>query len=237
MKRIQIIEDDTVIGELLTSMLQAEGFSTGWAREGSAGLQDLRTGRPDLLILDVLLPGLSGLDICRQIRSDRALKRLPVLMLTSKGSETDRVLGLELGADDYLVKPFSGAELVARVRALLRRAAPSDDAEPLVKAGDLVLDVDSLRVTLGGEEVPVTALEFRLLQFLASHPNRVFSRDRLLDAVWGEGHFVAPRIVDVYIRQLRQKLQARPGAPELIKTVRGAGYIFELPREQTADRF
>ena len=228
MRRIQIIEDDPIVAELQRTILEAEGFVVVLARNGYEGLTEIRASQPDLLILDVMLPGLSGLDICSQIRSQRALSRLPVMMLTSRGSESERVLGLEMGADDYLVKPFGTQELVARVKALLRRTAPTDAAAPLITTGNLVVDADSLRVTVAGEELPLTALEFRLLHFLASHPDRVFSRERLLNSVWGESHFVAPRIVDVYIRQLRKKLQAGPGAPDPIKTVRGAGYSWRV---------
>jgi two-component system phosphate regulon response regulator PhoB len=174
-----------------------------------------------------MLPGLSGLEICKEIRRDQALGRLPILMLTARGEEADRVVGLELGADDYVTKPFSPRELVARVKALLRRAEPSGHTDKPIGAGGLVIDPASYRVTREGEPVVLSTLEFRLLYFLASRPNKVFSRDHLLDAVWGTERFVTPRSVDVYIRRLREKVEVDPESPVYLKTVRGAGYLFE----------
>src|SRR5258708_7848523 len=178
MKRILIIEDDRDIVELVRYNLANEGFQVSSAHDGSTGLSTLKKTPPDLLLLDLMLPKLSGLEICREIRRDDSLNRLPILMLTARGEEADRVVGLEMGGDDYLTKPFS-------------------------------------------------TLEFRLLYYLASRPNRVFTRDQLLDAVWGTDRFVTPRSVDVYVRRLREKIESDPENPMHLKTVRGAGYLFE----------
>src|SRR5690348_11676463 len=227
MKRILIIEDDRDIVELVRYNLANEGFQVSGANDGATGLNTLKKSPPDLLLLDLMLPKLSGLEICREIRKDESLNRLPILMLTARGDEADRVVGLELGADDYVTKPFSPRELVARVKALLRRLEwPSDEARALT-IGLLRIDPVSYRAECGGKQLPLSTLEFRLLYYLASRPNRVFSRDQLLDAVWGSERFVTPRSVDVYVRRLREKVERNPEEPEYLKTVRGAGYIFE----------
>jgi phosphate regulon transcriptional regulator PhoB len=227
MKRIQIIEDDPDIVELVRYNLTQEGYQVSSDGDGATGLAQLRRTPPDLLILDLMLPKLSGLEICREIRRDNRLERLPIIMLTARGEEADRVSGLELGADDYVTKPFSPRELVARVKALLRRIEPGSQPEQPIQIGSLFIDPGAFRVTRDGENVPLTALEFRLLYFLASRPNRVFSRDRLLDAVWGSDRYVTARSVDVYVRRLREKIEANPEKPTFLKTMRGAGYMFE----------
>ena len=227
-KRILIIEDDKDIVELVRYNLEQEGFQMTWASDGLSGLAQLRKKPPDVLLLDLMLPKLSGLEICKEIRRDPALHRLPILMLTARGEEADRVVGLELGADDYLTKPFSPRELVARVRALLRRVEPAGDAEKVIEVGKLVIDPASYRVTRAGKVLPLSTLEFRLLYYLAARPNRVFTRDQLLDAVWGADRFVTPRSVDVYVRRLREKVEPDPENPAHLKTVRGAGYMFEI---------
>lgn len=228
MKRILIIEDDKDIVELIRYNLEKERFQVFWASDGLSGLAQIRKAPPDLLILDLMLPKLPGLEVCREVRRDPSLNRLPILMLTARGDEADRVVGLELGADDYVTKPFSPRELVARVRALLRRTEPAGEAEKPIAIGDLAIDPAAFRVTRAGKPVPLSTLEFRLLYYLASRPNRVFTRDQLLDAVWGTERFVTPRSVDVYIRRLREKIEDEPDAPTYLKTVRGAGYMFEL---------
>jgi phosphate regulon transcriptional regulator PhoB len=228
MKRVLIIEDDKDIIELVRYNLEKERFRVSWASDGLSGLAQIRKSPPDLVILDLMLPRLPGLEICREIRRDQSLNRLPILMLTAKGEEADRVVGLELGADDYVTKPFSPRELVARVKALLRRTEPPGEAQKVVAVGALVIDPVSFRLTRGGKPVPLSTLEFRLLYHLASRPNRVFTRDQLLDAVWGTDRFVTPRSVDVYIRRLREKIEDEPDAPVYLKTVRGAGYMFEI---------
>lgn len=227
MKRILIIEDDRDIVELVRYNLGNEGFQVSVALDGEAGLAALKKSPPDLLLLDLMLPKLSGLDICREVRKDDSFSRLPVLMLTARAEEADRVVGLEIGADDYVVKPFSPRELMARVKALLRRAEPSSESPRVIEVGRLAIDPASYRVSQGGQAVPLSTLEFRLLYYLASRPNRVFSRDQLLDAVWGTDRFVTPRSVDVYVRRLREKIEAHPENPSHLKTVRGAGYLFE----------
>jgi two-component system phosphate regulon response regulator PhoB len=227
MKRILIIEDDRDIVELVRYNLTNEGFQVSAAYDGGTGLTTVKKTPPDLLLLDLMLPKLSGLDICREIRKDESLARLPVLMLTARGEEADRVVGLEIGADDYVVKPFSPRELIARVKALLRRAEPPSESPRTIEVGRLAIDPASYRVSQSGKAVPLSTLEFRLLYYLASRPNRVFSRDQLLDAVWGTDRFVTPRSVDVYVRRLREKIEMDPENPSHLKTVRGAGYLFE----------
>ena len=225
--RILIIEDDKDIVELVRYNLEKEGFQALACGDGASGLGQIKKSPPDLLVLDLMLPKISGLEICKEIRRDDKLNRLPILMLTARGDEADRVVGLELGADDYVTKPFSPRELVARVKALLRRLEwPSDEART-VTVGLLRIDPVSYRAESGGKQLPLSTLEFRLLYYLASRPNRVFSRDQLLDAVWGSERFVTPRSVDVYVRRLREKVERNPEEPEFLKTVRGAGYIFE----------
>jgi len=227
MKRVMIIEDDRDIVELVRYNLANDGFQVSAAYDGSTGLSTLKKTPPDLLLLDLMLPKLSGLEICREIRRDESLNRLPILMLTARGEEADRVVGLEMGADDYVTKPFSPRELLARVKALLRRAEPPSDAPRVIEIGKLAIDPASYRVSHSGKPVPLSTLEFRLLYYLASRPNRVFTRDQLLDAVWGTDRFVTPRSVDVYVRRLREKIESDPENPVHLKTVRGAGYLFE----------
>src|ERR1700739_4660626 len=185
MKRILIIEDDRDIVELVRYNLANEGFQVAAAFDGNSGLAALKKSPPDLLLLDLMLPRMSGLDICREIRKEESLNRLPVLMLTARGDEADRVVGLEMGADDYVTKPFSPRELIARVKALLRRAEPPADAPRILEIGKLASAPASYRVSHSGRPVPLSTLEFRLLYYLASRPNRVFTRDETLDAVWG----------------------------------------------------
>ena len=225
--RILIIEDDKDIVELVRYNLEKDSFQVVACSDGVLGLAHLKKSSPDLLILDLMLPKLSGLEICKEIRRDDKLNRLPILMLTARGEEADRVVGLELGADDYVTKPFSPRELVARVKALLRRVQPPGDEAKLLEVGLLRVDPVSYRVQREGKTLPLSTLEFRLLYYLASRPNRVFSRDQLLDAVWGSDRFVTPRSVDVYVRRLREKVEQNPEKPEYLKTVRGAGYLFE----------
>jgi phosphate regulon transcriptional regulator PhoB len=227
MKRILIIEDDKDIVELVRYNLEKEGYRVSAADDGAAGLAQARSSPPDLLVLDLMLPKLPGLEICKELRRNSKSPRLPILMLTARGDEADRIVGLEMGADDYVSKPFSPRELVARVRALLRRTEPGEEPEAAIEVDGLTIDPASYRVSRLGKPVSLSTLEFRLLVFLASHPNKVFSRDRLLDAVWGTERFVTPRSVDVYIRRLREKIEPDPENPAHLKTVRGTGYLFE----------
>ncbi|HWP84840.1 MAG TPA: response regulator transcription factor [Terriglobia bacterium] len=228
MRRVLIIEDDKDIVELVRYNLEKEGFRVIAADDGVAGLAQAKKSPPDLVILDLMLPRLPGLEICKELRRNPSLPRVPILMLTARGEEADRVVGLEMGADDYVTKPFSPRELVARVKALLRRSGPQEPSETEIEVGGLVIDPSSYRVSRAGESIPLSALEFKLLYYLASHPNKVFARDRLLDAIWGTERFVTPRSVDVYIRRLREKIEPDPQNPLLLKTVRGAGYLFEF---------
>jgi two-component system alkaline phosphatase synthesis response regulator PhoP len=227
MKRVFVIEDDKDIVELVRYNLEKEDFQVTSSADGATGLAQVRKSPPDLLVLDLMLPKVSGLDICKEVRRDVSLNRLPVLILTAKGEEADRVVGLELGADDYVTKPFSPRELVARIKALLRRADPASPSDKPIEVGGLRIDPAAYRVTRSGKPVPMSTLEFRLLYFLVTRPNRVFTRDQLLDGVWGTERFVTPRSVDVYVRRLREKIETDPQHPAYMKTIRGAGYLFE----------
>ena len=233
MKYILVIEDDPDIVELLRYNLERESYRVTSAATGAEGWAQLERERPDLLILDLMLPEISGFDLCRRLRRDSEYQSLPVIMLTARSEEADVIAGIELGADDYITKPFSPRELVARVGAVLRRTgrteqpAPSPD-EGALQFGDLVIDPTSHEVRRGGDDLPVTHLEFKLLHYLASHPQRVFSREQLLDRVWGHEKYITLRSVDVYVRRLRQKVDVS-GNSSLLKTVRGAGYRFEPP--------
>ena len=226
MKQILIIEDDKVISEMVRYVLEKEGFQVVSAQDGLTGITRVKEIPLDLLILDLMLPGLSGLEICKRIRTDQSLNRLPILILSARGRETDRVTALELGADDYITKPFSPREFVARVKALLRRADPPVEAEKPIKIGPLIIDSMSYTVTRDGKPVTLSTLEFRLLYFLVSHPNKVFPRDQILDAMWGIA--VQPRSVDTCIRRLRTRIERDPENPVYLKTVRGVGYKFEV---------
>ncbi len=228
MRRVLIVEDDKDIVELVRYNLEKEGYQPSSSGDGLAALSQVKKAPPDLVILDLMLPKLSGLEVCREIRRDQALNRLPILMLTARGDEADRVVGLEIGADDYVTKPFSPRELMARVKALLRRAEPPGETEKAIEVGELSIDPASYRVLRAGKPVALSTLEFRLLYYLAKRPDRVFTRDQLLDAVWGTERFVTPRSVDVYIRRLREKIETDPEKPKYLKTVRGAGYMFGI---------
>lgn len=225
-QRVVIIEDEKDIVELVSYNLRKEGFDVQRFGRGRDGLDHLRQKAADLVLLDILLPDLDGFEICRRLRADERLKAVPVIFLTAKGEEIDRVLGLELGADDYVVKPFSPRELVARVKAVLRREQRAAEKSELVETGGLRLDPLTHEVTVAGRAVDLSALEFKLLHFMASNPRRIFSRDRLLDEVWGRDRFVTPRTVDVHIRRLREKIELEASRPRYLHTVRGSGYRF-----------
>src|ERR1700741_958968 len=227
MKRVLVIEDDKDIVELVRYNLEKDGYQVASSGDGATGLAQIRKAAPDLLVLDLMLPKLSGLEICKEVRKDVSLNRIPILILTAKGEEADRVVGLEMGADDYVTKPFSPRELAARVKALLRRTEPAGEVERAIEVGRLLIDPSSYRVMRAGKALTLSTLEFRLIYYLAARPNRVFTRDQLLDAVWGTDRFVTPRSVDVYIRRLREKIETDPENPIHLKTVRGAGYLFE----------
>jgi len=225
-QRVVIIEDERDIVELVRYNFRKESFEVESFSRGRDGLEYLRRNSADLVLLDILLPDEDGFEICKRMRSDDRLKTLPVIFLTAKSEEMDRVLGLEIGADDYVVKPFSPRELVARVKAVLRRQERGAEKREIVEAGALRLDTRTQEATVRGRAVELSSLEFRLLYFLASHPRHVFDRDRLLDEVWGRDRFVTPRTVDVHIRRLREKIEELPNRPIFLQTVRGSGYRF-----------
>jgi len=219
---VLIIEDEEAIVTLLRYNLEREGFQVAVARDGEEGLAALSERRPDLAVVDWMLPYVSGLELCRQIRRRPETRHLPIIMLTARGEEADRVRGFEAGADDYVAKPFSPGEFVARVRAVLRRSRPAFGEETLA-FGDVVMDLSSHRVRRGTTSIHLGPTEFRLLRYLMENPGRVFSREQLLDAVWGRDVFVGPRTVDTHIRRLRRALTAG-GRRDPIRTVRSAGY-------------
>jgi DNA-binding response OmpR family regulator len=230
MKKIVLIEDDTDLYSLIQYNLEKEGFTMAGAQTGKGAIELCRRERPDLIILDIMLPDSDGLEICRSIRNHPELAPVPVIFLTARASETDRIVGLELGANDYIVKPFFIRELIARIKIHFRGQPP---ATKILRSGDLELDRARCRVHLNGGEVTLTATEFRLLEFLMSRPGVVFSREQLLDAVWGHDRAVTDRTVDVYILRLRQKIEAAEEST-FIRSVRGFGYSFnsEVPQEQ-----
>jgi len=224
-KRILIVEDEQDLVRLLKYNLDKEGFRVNAISDGSLVMAEMRREEPDLLVLDLMLPGMDGLEICRQVRRHDRYSSIPILMLTARSDEADRVVGLEIGADDYVTKPFSMRELIARVRALLRRREPLAQRNS-VQRGNLTIDPSAHAVSVAGRQVELSALEFRLLHHLASHPGLVFSRDQLLDRVWGNDRSVTPRSVDVYIRRVREKIEEEPQKPAYLQTVHGVGYRF-----------
>jgi len=225
---ILVIEDEKDIAELVRFNLAQEGFAVSVAGDGEQGLAAIRQQRPALVVLDLMLPAISGLEICRRIRGDAATARLPIVMLTAKAAEVDRVLGLEMGADDYVTKPFSPRELAARVRAVLRRAYGEEieRAHDVFEKGRLRVDFDTYEVTLDGHLLELSLREFELLRFFVRSPNRVYDRLQILDLVWGQDTYVEPRTVDVHVRRLRTRIERDDANPELIVTVRGVGYKF-----------
>src|SRR5580658_952403 len=230
MKKIAVIEDDADLYSLVQYNLEKESFSVVGAKTDKGALELCSSERPDLILLDIMLPDSDGLDICKGIRANGELAQTPVIFLTARASETDRIVGLELGANDYIVKPFFVRELIARIKIQFRGQQP---ATKLLKAGELELDRSRCQVRLAGGELSLTATEFRLLEFLMSRPGVVFSREQLLDAVWGHDRAVTDRTVDVYILRLRQKIEAAEEST-FIRSVRGFGYSFnaEVPQEQ-----
>lgn len=222
---VLVVEDEDALATLLDYNLGKNGFHVERAADGEEALLRIVEKAPDVVVLDWMLPKVSGVEVCRRLRARPGTRRLPVLMLTARGEEGDKVRGLETGADDYMVKPFSMTELVARLRALLRRATPELVEERLAYA-DLVLDRANHRVTRGGSEIRLGPTEFRMLEFFMQRPGRVFSRERLLDAVWGDNTYVEARTVDVHVGRLRKALRTGDG-PDLIRTVRSAGYSLD----------
>jgi phosphate regulon transcriptional regulator PhoB len=228
-KLVLIVEDEPDIAELVRFNLEQEGFAPVVAGDAERALEAVRRRRPALVILDLMLPGMSGLEICRRLRSDTQTARLPIVMLTARAAEADRIVGLELGADDYVTKPFSPRELVARVRAVLRRAYGPEPVQPhtVYEKGRLRVDFDTYEVFLDGKKVDLSLREFELLRFFVQSPNRVYDRLQILDLVWGQDTYVEPRTVDVHVRRLRARIERDDAHPELIVTVRGVGYKFD----------
>jgi DNA-binding response OmpR family regulator len=227
MRKILLIEDDKDIFSLLKYNLEKEGFALSGLQTGKGALELCRQVHPDLVLLDVMLPDSDGLDICKGIRRDPDLASIPVIFLSARTSETDRIIGLELGANDYVVKPFFVRELIARIKLQFRtQAAPTR----VLEAGGVELDRASCQVRLRGEPLALTATEFRLLAFLMGRPGVVFNREQLLNAVWGQDRAITDRAVDVYVLRLRQKVEHDPAHPVLIHSVRGFGYTFEARR-------
>jgi two-component system, OmpR family, alkaline phosphatase synthesis response regulator PhoP len=224
-KRILVVEDEEDIRELLRYNLVKEGYVVSGAASGEEALRRARAEKPDLVLLDLMLPGVDGLEVCRALKRDKTTERIPVIMVTAKGEETDVVAGLELGADDYIVKPFSPKVVIARLRAVLRRRERSAGApDGVLRVGDLTIDPGRHEVKVGAERITLTATEFRLLRFLAGRPGWVFTRDQIVTAVRGDDYIVTDRAVDVQVVGLRRKLGA---AGEWIETVRGVGYRFK----------
>lgn len=231
MKKVLLIEDDSDLFALLKYNLEKEGFVLVGSQTGKGAIDLCRRERPDLILLDIMLPDSDGLDICKGIRSHPELQHIPVIFLTARASEADRIVGLELGANDYIVKPFFIRELIARMKIQFR---PQPAANRILKAGEIELNRSSCRVRLGEQDVQLTATEFRLLEFLMARPGVVFSREQLLDSVWGHDRAVTDRTVDVYILRLRQKVEMDPTNPNYIRSVRGFGYSFNDAAERQA---
>ena len=227
-EKILVVDDEKDIVELLQYNLEKEGYKISAVFSGEQCLENVKTELPDLILLDLMLPEIDGLDVCKFLKNNSQTSHIPIIMLTAKGEETDIVLGLELGADDYITKPFKVRELLARVKAVLRRTKnnipPLSKEKDIIKFKDLVIDSIKHQVTLKDQPLSLTSTEFKLLKFLASHPGKVFTREQLLNQVWSEDSFIVDRAVDVHIRRLRQKLLT---ASDYIITIRGVGYRFK----------
>jgi DNA-binding response OmpR family regulator len=228
-KKIAIVEDEAELASLIDYNLTRSGFETHVLSGGERTLEELEQANPDLIVLDVMLPGQDGFELCRRIRRDSRLSRVPVIFLTARSDEVDRVLGLELGGDDYITKPFSPRELVARIKAHLRRLEPSiEEPDTDFSAGPFRVDRGARRIFQEGRELELTSTEYKLLEFFLTHGGHAWPREQLLRRVWGEQHFVTPRTVDVHIRRLREQIEEKPDEPVWLVTVRGFGYRFEV---------
>ena len=228
--RVLVVEDEQPIITMLRYNLEQEEFEVFSAEDGEEGLLMVKEKQPDVLVLDWMLPSMSGIEVCRQLRRDVETRNIPVIMLSARGEEDDRVRGLDCGADDYITKPFSPSELIARIRAVLRRIRPAL-ADKTLEFADIKVDLSAHRVTRDSQDVHLGPTEFRLLQHLMEFPGRVFSREQLLDAIWGHDIYVELRTVDVHIRRLRKALSLDDTKPDLIRTVRSAGYALEEAAE------
>lgn len=226
-RKIAVVEDEAELASLIEYNLTRGGFQVSVLNGAGNTLQDLALWQPDLIILDVMLPGQDGFDLCRQIRQTSKIARSPIIFLTARSDEVDRVLGLEIGGDDYITKPFSPRELMARIKAHLRRQDTDNAPQPALAMGPFRLDRPARRVYQNEREIELTSTEFRLLEFFLTHPGTAWSREQLLKEVWGEQHFVTPRTVDVHIRRIREQIEEKPDEPVFLVTVRGFGYRFE----------
>lgn len=226
---IFVLEDDTDISRLMQHHLEAAGYTPRVFASPTHLIPEAERQMPALFLLDIMVPGGDGLDVCRRLRNHSMLASIPIIFVTARAAENDRVLGLEMGADDYITKPFSTRELLARVKAVLRRFERPANVS-LLRFDEIEIDANAMQLRVHGELTTTTATEFRLLDYLARHPGRVFSRDHLLDAVWGDARFVTPRSVDVYVRRIREKIELDAENPRYLKTVRGAGYRFEIAK-------
>ena len=227
-KKILIVDDEKDIVDLISYNLEKEGFATIKAYDGEDALKLVKANEPDLVLLDLMLPGIRGLEVCKFLRKNPETETLPIIMLTAKGDQVDKILGFEMGADDYVTKPFNVRELIARVRAVLRRAeapADSEKRERFVYKG-LLIDYSTYEVTVDGRKIDLGPKEIKLLQFLTRHPGRVYTRDQLLDYVWGDETFVEPRTIDVHVSNLRMAIEEDKKKPQYVLTVRGIGYKF-----------
>ncbi|CAB4330179.1 MAG: response regulator [Actinobacteria bacterium] len=227
MTRILVIEDEESFREALSFMLSREGYEVDLAEDGSEGLKKFESGKPDLILLDLMLPEISGTEVCRTIRTK---SRIPIIMLTAKDTEIDKVVGLELGADDYVTKPFSTQELLARIRAVLRRGTADESEEEtlVVQAGPVRMDLDRHILTVNGHEVAMPLKEFELLEILVRNSGRVLTRGQLMDRVWGANYFGDGKTLDVHVKRIRSKIEPDPANPVHLTTVRGLGYRFEV---------
>lgn len=230
-RTILVVDDEELIRELLRFNLEKEGYRVIVAKDGVQALDLLTREQPNLIILDLMLPGIDGFEVCRQIRFNPRFQEVPLIMLTAKGEEIDKVLGLELGADDYMTKPFNTRELLARIKARLRRVYDVDKSSE-ISDGEIRLDINNLQVYIRGEEIVLTPKEFELLRILVKHPGKAYSRDELLEQIWGYDYFGDSRTVDVHVRHLRQKIESDPSKPDYIETIRGLGYRYKGKRNE-----
>jgi DNA-binding response OmpR family regulator len=226
---IYVVEDDPDVSQLIEHNLRTAGYEVSTFLSGVPVVVQAARMQPSLFLLDIMLPGINGLDLCREIRQHERLAKTPIIFLSAKSQESDRLQAFDAGGDGYITKPFSPRELIARVRNVLR-AQPEAPSREVIELGDLEIDIASMTVRVEGEPVPTTVREFRLLEYLVRHRGRVFTRDQLLDAVWKEGSFVTPRSIDVFVRRLREKIERDPRHPRYLKTMRGIGYRFENGR-------
>jgi len=228
MKKILVIEDERPMAEAVKFSLEKEGFAVDMALDGNAGLELFRTAHPDLVLLDLMLPGMEGLEVCRLIRRESAV---PIIMLTAKDSDVDKIVGLEMGADDYITKPFNVRELVARVRAVLRRFTGAEDehAGSLLERANIAIDMDRHEVRVDGQVIEMPPMEYRLLELFLKNPGKALAREYLIAKAWGGDFYGQTKTLDVHIRRLREKVEADPANPAHIKTVRGVGYRFDSP--------